>query len=246
METSTTVVTGASRGFGRALATALVERGRHVVGVARDAHDLAEVRAELGALFDPVAADATDPDLPGRLLREHRPSAVVLVAGALPTMRPLHLLTWEELSRPWQVDVRQAFQWLRASLTEPLEPGSTVVSFSSGAAIQGSPLSGGYAGAKATVRFLTSYAAEESARLGLGIRFTSVLPRLTPATGLGAAAVAAYADRAGLEVADFLDRLGPPTLPATLAADLVDLLAHPSLASAAYTAQPTGGLVPLA
>ena len=194
METSTTVVTGASRGFGRALATALVERGRHVVGVARDAHDLAEVRAELGA----------------------------------------------------QVDVRQAFQWLRASLTEPLEPGSTVVSFSSGAAIQGSPLSGGYAGAKATVRFLTSYAAEESARLGLGIRFTSVLPRLTPATGLGAAAVAAYADRAGLEVADFLDRLGPPTLPATLAADLVDLLAHPSLASAAYTAQPTGGLVPLA
>ena len=64
METSTTVVTGASRGFGRALATALVERGRHVVGVARDAHDLAEVRARLGALFDPVAADATDPDLP--------------------------------------------------------------------------------------------------------------------------------------------------------------------------------------
>ena len=40
METSTTVVTGASRGFGRALATALVQRGRHVVGVARDAHDL--------------------------------------------------------------------------------------------------------------------------------------------------------------------------------------------------------------
>ena len=78
---------------------------------------LALYMAELGALFDPVAADATDPDLPGRLLREHRPSAVVLVAGALPTMRPLHLLTWEELSRPWQVDVRQAFQWLRASLS---------------------------------------------------------------------------------------------------------------------------------
>jgi NAD(P)-dependent dehydrogenase (short-subunit alcohol dehydrogenase family) len=244
METSTTVVTGASRGFGRAVATALVERGRHVVGVARDAHDLAEVRARLGALFDPVVADATDPDLPGRLLRELRPTAVVLVAGALPTMRPLHLLTWEELSIPWQVDVRQTFQWLQASLTEPLEPGSTVVTFSSGAAIQGSPLSGGYAGAKATVRFLTSYAAEESARLGLGIRFASVLPRLTPATDLGAAAVAAYADRAGIEVADFVDRLGPVTLPANLAEDVVGLLAGTSLA-AAYTDQPTGGLVPL-
>ena len=83
METSTTVVTGASRGFGRALATALVERGRHVVGVARDAHDLAEVRAELGALFDPVAADATDPDLPGRLLREHRRQLDAIVVQLL-------------------------------------------------------------------------------------------------------------------------------------------------------------------
>src|SRR5205814_4152856 len=74
----------------------------------------------------------------------------------------------------------------------PLEPGSTVVTLSSGAALRGSPLSGGYAGAKAAIRWLTAYAAQESAREGLGIRFVSLLPQLTPATELGAVFAAAY------------------------------------------------------
>ena len=41
----------------------------------------------------------------------------------------------------------------------------------------------------------------------------SVLPRLTPATELGAKAVAAYADRQGVDVATFL-RAGGPALTA--------------------------------
>jgi len=51
---------------------------------------------------------------------------------------------------------------------------------SMGAALFGSPLSGGYAGTKATIRFLTAYAAEESQRAGLGIRFVSVNTRPRP------------------------------------------------------------------
>jgi NAD(P)-dependent dehydrogenase (short-subunit alcohol dehydrogenase family) len=72
-----------------------------------------------------------------------------------------------------------------------------VITLSSGAALRGSPLSGGYAGAKAAIRWLTSYAAEESGRAGLGIRFVSLLPQLTPATDLGAVFAAAYAARSG-------------------------------------------------
>ena len=83
-----------------------------------------------------------------------------------------------------------------------------VVAFSSGAASPGRA-DGGYAGAKATIRFIASYAAEESGRSGLGIRFVSVLPQLTPATGLGATAVEAYAARAGMAVPDFLAARGP-------------------------------------
>jgi hypothetical protein len=67
--------------------------------------------------------------------------------------------------------------------------------------------SGGYAGAKATIRFITSYAAGESQRASFGIRFVSVLPQLTPATELGAAATAAYAAREGLDLATYLDKL---------------------------------------
>jgi hypothetical protein len=37
----------------------------------------------------------------------------------------------------------------------------------------------------------------------------SVLPQLTPATDLGAASVAGYAKRDGLDLAAFLDRFGP-------------------------------------
>ena len=123
-------------------------------------------------------------------------------------MSPLQDQTWESFSQTWNVDVSQAFHWSRHALRRPLAPGSSVIAMSSGAAVNGSPLSGGYAGAKATVRFITSYAAIESQRAGLGIRFVSVLPRLTPATDLGAKAVAAYAERQGVDVETFVQSMG--------------------------------------
>src|ERR1700744_388574 len=44
---------------------------------------------------------------------------------------------------------------------------------------------------------------------GRGVRFVSLLPRLTPATDLGAAAVAAYAERQGVDVGAFIRASGP-------------------------------------
>jgi NADP-dependent 3-hydroxy acid dehydrogenase YdfG len=145
----------------------------------------------------------------GRLLDRYRPHTLVLCAGATPRMTPLQDQTWETFSDNWNCDVAQTFHWIRHTLRLPLAPGSSVIVMSSGAALAGSPLSGGYAGAKATVRFITSYAAIESQRAGLGIGFTAVLPRLTPATELGAAAVAAYAERQGVDVDTFLRGAGP-------------------------------------
>src|SRR6266700_3577617 len=91
------------------------------------------------------------------------------------------------------------------------------------AAVNGSPLSGSYAGAKATIRFIASYAASESGRNALGIRFTSVLPQLTPETDLGAAGVAAYAARQGVGIPAFLDRLGPALTPEQVGTAIVDI-----------------------
>ncbi len=202
------VVTGASRGFGRAIATALAGAGAAVAGVARDRAALDDLHAELGDSFTPVTADAADPVVAGQLIDAYQPSLLVLNAGAAPLARPIQRHTWSTFSRNWDVNVRQVFGWTREALLAPLGPGSLVVALSSGAAVRGSPLSGGYAGAKATIRFITAYAASEAERDGLGIQFVSLLPQLTPATQLGAAAVAAYAAREGLEVAAYLDRAG--------------------------------------
>ena len=73
---STAIITGASRGFGRGIATALVGAGARVVGVARDRVQLEAVRAELGGAFLPVAADAADPTVAGQLLDAHRRPAL--------------------------------------------------------------------------------------------------------------------------------------------------------------------------
>jgi NAD(P)-dependent dehydrogenase (short-subunit alcohol dehydrogenase family) len=241
---TTVIVTGASRGFGRGTAVALHAAGAHVVGIARDRAPLDELRAELGDAFTPVAADAADPVAAGHLIDTYQPRVLVLNAGVSPLSRPLHEHTWETFSRPWDVDVRHAFHWTREALLRPLPPGSAVVALSSGAALQGSPLSGGYAGAKATIRFLTAYAADESERAGLGIRFTAVLPQLTPATGLGAAAVAAYAARAGMDVEAYLKDRGPALTPGQAGAAITALIGDPGHDQRAYLLT-AAGLRPL-
>lgn len=227
----TAVVTGASRGFGRAIAAALVAAGTSVVGIARDERELRVVRDELGEGFTPVAADATDEALVQRVIREHRPSLLVLNAGVAPHMAPVHEQTWDTFSRNWQVDTRHVFEWTRAALREPLAPGSVVVAMSSGAAIGGSPLSGGYASAKAAIRYIRGYAADESMRAGLDIRFVALLPQLTPATGLGSVGVAGYAAHQGVDQDTFVEGLQPILTPDQVGKAVVTIATDPGSAA---------------
>lgn len=234
LEGTTAIVTGASRGFGRAVAGELLHAGAHVVGIARSESALRDLRREHGDKFGFEVADAADPSLPDRLLVRHQPKIVVLNAGATPVVGPLHDQTWETFSTNWHTDVSQVFNFARASLSLPLEPGSVVVTISSGAALRGSPLSGGYAGAKATVRFISAYAGAEAALRSLGLRFVALLPQLTPATDLGAAGVAAYAERAGLSIEAFQEQLGPVLTTEHFAKTVADVITDDSYSAAAY------------
>jgi len=218
---TTAIVVGASRGLGLGIASALSDAGASVVAVSRTepSHPSGTIQPEI--------ADAGEPTVAASLLDRYDPEAIILVAGAAPHMRPLQQQTWETFSVNWQADVRIAFHWLREALLKPLRPGSRVVVFSSGAALNanGSPLSGGYAGAKATQRFMTAYAQEEATRGGLGITFTAVMPQFAPMTGVGRPAVEAYAAQAGQSVETFLDQRPFPLLsPEVAGAAVVDLV----------------------
>jgi 3-oxoacyl-[acyl-carrier protein] reductase len=231
---TTTVVVGASRGLGRGIAGAFAEAGAAVVAVARTGAALAELAATSPNIRTEVA-DAAEETVAPSLLDRYEPEVLVLVAGANPVMRPLQDQTWETFSVNWQTDVKIAFTWLRAALLKPLPPGSRVVVVSSGAAVNGSPASGGYAGSKATQRFLAGYAQEESRRRGLGITVTAVLPRMTPFGEVGRLGVRAYAARGGQTEEAYLKQLGELLTPEMAGSALVDLVrADPATSAPGY------------
>jgi NAD(P)-dependent dehydrogenase (short-subunit alcohol dehydrogenase family) len=239
LSTRTTVVVGASRGLGRGIARAFAEAGAPVVAVARTGPDLAELAASSANIRIEVA-DAADGTAAASLLDKYEPEVLILVAGAVPVMRPLQDHTWETFSVNWHVDVKIAFTWLREALLKPLPPGSRVVVVGAGI-INGSPASGGFAGSKATQRFLAAYAQDESRRAGLDIAITAVLPRMTPFGDVGMQGVRAYAARGGQTEGEYLEQLGEQLTPEIAGAALVDLVrAHPATAAPEYVLSAAG------
>jgi NAD(P)-dependent dehydrogenase (short-subunit alcohol dehydrogenase family) len=207
----TAVVIGASSGVGRATVKALIAEGARVTAVARGGDALDALRAETAGAVETLRADAADPKTAQQLLRDLRPDLVVLTAGVRPRMAALDDQTWETFSEAWSSDVQATFHLVKAALAMPLAAGSTVVIVSSGAAINGSPLSGGYAGAKRMQWLLASYAQQASDTRKLGIRFLAVVPQqLIENTEIGNAAAAAYGARQGISGAELMKRFKVP------------------------------------
>jgi NAD(P)-dependent dehydrogenase (short-subunit alcohol dehydrogenase family) len=176
MTINNALVIGAGSGVGRATADALTAAGTEVLAAGSE-------------------RDATDPANVAALLAEADPDLVVVAAGTHPRLASVEEQSWESFSAPWNVDVRIAFEVGRAALARPLRAGSTVVIVSSGAGINpnGSPLSGGYAGAKRMQMFLAAYLQRAAAARELGIRFVALAPmQFIVGTAIGDAAAAAY------------------------------------------------------
>lgn len=238
------VVVGASRGLGRGVAEALSRAGASVFAISRGRAALEELKAG-DASIEPCVADATDPTVAGAVIDSQDPDILAVVAGATPLLHPIHHHTWETFSSNWNVDVHLTFNWLREALLRPLRPGSRVLLMSSAAVLHGSPTSGGYAGAKATIKYMAEYADEESRRAELSLRVIAVLPRLTPATALGLATVKVYAARNGVTEDQFVQMLGAPVTPEVAGAAFVQLAAADLNGAVAYSLTGDDGLTAL-
>jgi len=225
------VVTGGSRGLGLGLVEALVAHGARVTVVARAADALESVRARLGVAT--ISADVTDETAAHRILAEIRPDILVLNAGAKPRMGRFDQLSWADFTATWETDVRAGLYWLQAALNVPLKPGSRVLVGSSGAAVNGSPMSGGYGGAKRMLWFMAKYADGVAEQKHLGIRFQTIVPQqIIGGTGVGDAGANAYADAMGIKPETFLAGFGAPMPPREFGEKVVAVLEDPKYAEA--------------
>ena len=217
------VVIGGSRGTGLAIVDALLRDAADVLVVGRDPKSLGDL-IRVSPSVRTLQADATDPAII-ELIFKDAPDVVVLAAGSPPPTQPVYELDWETFSTNWNVDVKASFLLTQYALTAPAKSGTTILFISSGAAIGGSPISGGYAGSKRMQMFLANYAQGASNRLGLGLRFITLAPwRLMRGTGTGESVMPKYAAYLGITEENFIDSMTLAQTKEDVAAAVVSLV----------------------
>lgn len=237
----TALIIGGSRGVGRDISLKLAGKGLRTVVVARTGTDLEALKSEATAV-ETIALDAAEEGAAGRLMADIAPDLLVLAGGHQPKMQALSDLTWQDFSATWNTDTRIAFEFTKAALLAPMTRGGTIVSFASGAAIGGSPLSGGYAGAKKMQHFISGYGQWEADRRGLGLTFYTIYPKqLIAGTSIAFDASSAYAEARSMSREQFMDQWEKPLTPGLIGDQVMSLLeGSPDSEPGAYGITGTG------
>ena len=163
------IVTGASRGFGRAVTAALLDRGWAVVGDARRASELKTTARELNSTqLIALPGDVTDPS--------HRDALV----GAATNAGPLRLLVnnasrlgpspqptlsdypARELSAVYQTNLFAPLALIQAGLPALTDNAGVIVNLTSDAGVEPYPGWGGYGSSKAALDQLSAVLAAEA------------------------------------------------------------------------------------
>jgi NAD(P)-dependent dehydrogenase (short-subunit alcohol dehydrogenase family) len=164
------LITGASRGFGRAVACALTRRGWSLIVDARRADDLAEAMRGMADVVA-VPGDVTDPGHRARLAeaagRAGRLDVLVNNASRLgPSPQPsLRDYPLDELARVYDTNVLAPLALIQLLAAPLAAAGGTIVNVSSDAAAEAYPGWGGYGSAKAALDQLTAVLATEEPAL---------------------------------------------------------------------------------
>lgn len=182
------VITGASRGIGRAVALGYAAEGAHVILVARTVGGLEEVDDEInkiGGKATLVPLDITDFDALDRLgatIYERWGKLDILVAnagtlGVLTPVSHLEIKAWDKL-----VNTNMTANWRMIRSFDPLlkrSDAGRAIFVTSGAAHKNKPYWGGYAMSKAAMEALVKTWAAEIANTNIRANLLSPGPTRT-------------------------------------------------------------------
>ena len=175
------LVTGASRGIGKAIAQAYADAGASVLLSSRKQADLEAAAAEIGGDVDVVAANAGDPE-----------QAEVAVARCIDRFGGLDVLVNNAATNPyfgatididlprydktWEVNLRGPLVWSQLAWRAAMqERGGCIINIASVGGLSVEPAIGVYNATKAALLHLTRTLAAE---LAPGVRVNAIAPGL--------------------------------------------------------------------
>lgn len=179
----TAIITGASRGIGRAIATLFADEGANVTLVARSADALDDVFEEItrgGGRALVVAADVTADDAPAQIVDRTLAEfggldVLVNNAGGNSFMAPLETMRFSGWRKTMALNVDSTVRLIQAALPPMIAGGrGSIINVSSVTGLRGSPLMSHYGAAKAAVISLTQSLGIELATQG--VRANSLVP----------------------------------------------------------------------
>jgi 3-oxoacyl-[acyl-carrier protein] reductase len=218
------LITGGSKGIGRATAEALAERGWRVALLAREERALGLTRSELpGDGHETFAMDVADEDAWERLAPHLGDMhGLVCAAAVLDPVGPIGSYAVADFRRTLNVNVVGTLLAIGMCLPALRASRGAVATFGGGGATSPLPRFDAYAASKAAVARLTENLALELA--GTGVRVNCVSPGFV-ATSIHRSTLAAGPELAG---ADYFERtraeLERGGVPAREAAELICLL----------------------
>jgi NAD(P)-dependent dehydrogenase (short-subunit alcohol dehydrogenase family) len=180
----TVVITGATKGLGKALSLKFAESGYHVVGVYRsDSGSAASLEAEFEAnghqgifIRQDITEEGNWTEF-DEIIKAKRESHFTFIANACApfTPKPFHLIDWLEVSSQIDVNVKGAFLTFKRLLPYMVKAGAGNVISVLTSAVDSPPKGfAAYVTTKSALEGLTrAWAAEYAAR---GLRFFSVCP----------------------------------------------------------------------
>jgi len=191
----TAVVTGASRGLGRAIATALADEGVNVLGVARASKHLDELAAHASGRIRVLACDVTDSaalaSVPDAAVKQFGRLDIVVNNAGGQVIKPFHELSLDDWLWHFTINVHSAAVLSKAAAPHLFaQKSGKVINMASTAGVKGVANLVGYCTVKgALIQFTRGLAVEWASKgiqvnaIGAGTFLTDLTPEILRVPG---------------------------------------------------------------